>query len=219
MANKDKNKSSWQERFENFADKPKETVKETVADKQAAANIVSRGIALNNIQILKKTQWLLVIDVWLIFALCCLTPQVKSYEVSRELVSIDIIATCWALFEICRNALNIYRDNAAVIPAAVRSFGSKAFGENCLKAGYTKELIYLPGKDQQDAKIEELKKGLSTKIFRKTIVILVILLTGSFCLWGFIRFWEVPKALLLGLLGIPAGLLVGVLLTYAQGRS
>lgn len=224
MAKKQKEeKSAWKDRYEQFQDADVQVKEDkrpvSVLDKKAAANIVGNGAGIRNITIIKRMEWLLIVDVWFVFGLCCLVSRQQTYERSRELLMIDVIATGWALFEIIKRAIDIYKDYSLNIPEAVRLFGSKAYAENCYKAGLTEELIYLADKKQQEDKIAELKKRLQSDILKKMLVPLVILLVGSFCLWGYIRYWETGKALLFGLLGIPAAAGTALLITLLEGRA
>ncbi|MBQ6477903.1 MAG: hypothetical protein IJI44_00910 [Erysipelotrichaceae bacterium] len=218
MAKKDKKPSPWKEAYENFSEKGEKTVKATGLDKKAASAIVTSGMNISNISILKGSNWLLVADVWFLFILCCLRYREKNVALQNELLMLDIIATCWALFEIIRKAIKIYTDYAENIPEAVHLFTERMYAENCFQSGYTKELIHLKNGEEEAAKTEEIKKKLRTDIFKKMILVMVILLTGSMCLLGFIRYWNVKSALLFGLLGIPVALIITAAVMFAESK-
>ncbi len=222
MAKKDKENSAWKDRYEGFEEKDRKNTPRSEGlslDKKAASNIVSNGVSIRNIPLLARGNWLLVADVWFVFILCCVTQHRNDYATSRNLLMIDVIATCWALFEISKKALAVYGDNARYIPAAVSLFGSRDYAKECRRLGYTRELVDLADERKRTEKTAELERKLRMDVFRKTAFILVLLLTGSFCLWGFIRYWEVKKALLFGLLGIPAALLVSLFIALIQRKA
>lgn len=216
MAMRDKRNSPWKDAYKDFSEK-KET-KATGLDKKAASAIITSGMNISNISILKGSSWLLVADVWFLFALCCLRYHERNAAVGKELLMLDMIATCWALFEIIRKAIKIYSDYSENIPEAVHLFTERMYAENCLKEGYTKELIHLKTKEEETAKTNEIKRKLRTDIFKKMIVVMTILLVGSFCLLGYIRYWNVKNALLFGLLGIPASLIIAFVVMFAERR-
>ena len=216
MAMRDKRNSPWKDAYKDFSEK-KET-KATGLDKKAASAIITSGMNISNISILKGSSWLLVADVWFLFALCCLRYRQSNDAVAKELLMLDVIATCWALFEIIKKAIKIYTDYSENIPETVRLFTEKTYAENCFKEGYTKELIHLKTKEEETAKVNEIKGKLRTDIFKKMIVVTTILLLGSFCLLGYIRYWNVKSAVLFGLLGIPASLAVCFIIVLALTR-
>ena len=218
MAMRDKRNSPWKDAYKDFSEKQEKTAKATGLDKKAASAIITSGMNISNIAILKGSSWLLVADVWFLFALCCLRYRQSNEAVAKELLMLDIIATCWALFEIIKKAIKIYTDYSENIPEAVHLFTERMYAENCFKEGYTKELVYLKTREEETAKTEEIKRKLRTDIFRKMIVVTVILLLGSFCLLGYIKYWNVKSALLFGLLGIPASLIVTFVVMYAESR-
>ena len=202
---------------EQFSGK-EETAKPTGLDKKTASAILTNGMNISNIHILKGSNWLLIADVWFLFALCCLRYHERNTAIEKELLMLDVIATCWALFEIIKKAIKIYTDYSENIPETVRLFTEKTYAENCFKEGYTKELVYLKTKEEETAKVNEIKGKLRTDIFKKMIVVTTILLLGSFCLLGYIRYWNVKSAALFGLLGIPASLLICVIVMLALSR-
>ncbi|MBQ6126009.1 MAG: hypothetical protein IJI77_03180 [Erysipelotrichaceae bacterium] len=218
MAKKEKRNSPWKEAYENFSESKEKNVKTTGLDKKAASAIVTSGMNISNISILKGSNWLLVADVWFLFALCCLRYRERNVAIEKELLMLDIIATCWALFEIIRKAIKIYTDYSENVPEAVHLFTERMYAENCFSLGYTKEPIYLKTKEEESAKTEEIKRKLRTDIFRKIIIVTAILLVGSFCLLGYIRYWNVKNALLFGLLGIPASLIIAFVVVFAEKR-
>ena len=218
MAMRDKRNSPWKDAYKDFSEKEEKTVKATGLDKKAASAIITSGMNISNISILKGSSWLLVADVWFLFALCCLRYRQSSDAVAKELLMLDVIATCWALFEIIKKAIKIYTDYSENIPETVRLFTEKTYAENCFKEGYTKELIHLKTQEEEAAKVNEIKRKLRTDIFKKMIVVTVILLLGSFCLLGYIRYWNVKSAALFGLLGIPASLAVCFIVVLALSR-
>ena len=218
MAKKEKKQSQWKDAYENFSDKEEKVSRATGLDKKAASAIVTSGMNISNISILKGSSWLLVADVWFLFALCCLRYRERNAALQQELLMLDIIATCWALFEIIRKALRIYGDYAENIPEAVHLFTERTYAENCFQSGYTRELIHLKTREEEAAKTEEIKRKLRTDIFKKMIIVTVILLTGSMCLLGYIRYWNVMNALLFGLLGIPAALAIAAAVTLAESK-
>ena len=218
MAKKEKRNSPWKDAYENFSESKEKNVKNTGLDKKAASAIVTSGMNISNISILKGGNWLLVADVWFLFALCCLRYRERNAAIGKELLMLDIIATCWALFEIIRKAIKIYTDYSENIPEAVHLFTERMYAENCFSLGYTKELLYLKTQEEESAKTEEIKRKLRTDIFRKMIVVTAILLVGSFCLLGYIRYWNVKSSLLFGLLGIPASLIITFVVMFAESR-
>lgn len=218
MAKRDKRNSPWKDAYDSFSENKEKNVKATGLDKKAASAIVTSGMNISNISILKGGNWLLVADVWFLFALCCLRYRERNAAVGKELLMLDIIATCWALFEIIRKAIKIYTDYSENIPEAVHLFTERMYAENCFSSGYTKELIYLKTKEEETEKTNEIKRKLRTDIFKKMIVVTVILLVGSFCLLGYIRYWNAKNALLFGLLGIPASLIITFVVMFAESR-
>ncbi len=218
MEKKEKRNSPWKDAYENFSESREKNVKTTGLDKKAASAIVTSGMNISNISIFKGSNWLLVADVWFLFALCCLRYRERNAAIEKELLMLDIIATCWALFEIIRKAIKIYTDYSENVPEAVHLFTERMYAENCLSLGYTKEPIYLKTKEEESAKTEEIKRKLRTDIFRKMIIVTAILLVGSFCLLGYIRYWNVKNALLFGLLGIPASLIIAFVVMFAEKR-
>ena len=208
MAKKEKRNSPWKDAYENFSESKEKNVKNTGLDKKAASAIVTSGMNISNISILKGGNWLLVADVWFLFALCCLRYRERNAAIGKELLMLDII----------RKAIKIYTDYSENIPEAVHLFTERMYAENCFSLGYTKELLYLKTQEEESAKTEEIKRKLRTDIFRKMIVVTAILLVGSFCLLGYIRYWNVKSSLLFGLLGIPASLIITFVVMFAESR-
>ena len=218
MAKRDKRNSPWKDAYDSFSDNKEKTAKATGLDKKAASAIVTSGMNISNISILKGSNWLLVADVWFLFALCCLRYRERNAAIEKELLMLDIIATCWALFEIIRKAIKIYTDYSENIPKAVHLFTERMYAENCFSSGYTRELIHLKTKEEETEKTNEIERKLRTDIFKKMIIVTMILLVGSFCLLGYIRYWNVKNALLFGLLGIPASLIICFVVMFAESR-
>ena len=134
----------------------------------------------------------------------------------KELLIIDTIATCWAMFEISKKSLKLFDDYSYNVPFAIQMVRSKSIAENCHKYYPNEQLIFIDSDEMADKKEKEIKGKLAKDIFKKTLVVTLILLLGTFCLLGYIRYWEVTKALLFGILGIPAALLVSSLLLVVE---
>lgn len=185
-------------------------------DKKAAANILYKGVDVRNATVIKKGNWLLIFDVWFVFMLCVMSNYPNTADRVKELLIIDAIATCWAIFEISKKSLKLFDDYSFNVPFAIQMVRSRIVAENCNKYYPNEKMIFIDNDEDAAKKEKEIKNKLANDIFKKTIVVSLILLLGSFCLLGYIRYWEVTKAVLFGLLGIPAALIVSLLLMLVE---
>lgn len=183
-------------------------------DNEFSANIVTNGIDISNIKFLKPLHYVLFANALLIAIICISGVFKREDALVLNGRSIVLISACWIIYEIVKKATNVFLDNVYFIPLAVSKFENLSFTDRLYKKGLTKERVYYSDKQQVQQAIEKIVNKLKKDINTKLTIILSVFMVDFCFLWGYLQYWDIKKALLFSLLGIPIGIVLTIIASF-----